>query len=94
MYGSISKKANENGPIKLMESYMKKEIVWLARLEEENRLILFVTPVGYDVMPLAKERLGEKVKLINGGDRESFTITVYPVWWKLPEDRVFIKNDT
>lgn len=69
---------------------MPKEITWVARLESENRIILIMAPEGYDVLPIAKERLGEEVKLINGGDRERFTITVYPLWWKLPEDRIFI----
>ena len=85
---SITQEVNENGPIQFMKN--TKKIVWLARQETENRLILIIAPVGTDVKPIAIEHLGEDVKLINGGDPDLFSITVYPVWWKLPEDRIFL----
>jgi hypothetical protein len=88
MYATITQEVNENGPIHLMKN--QQRIVWLARQETENRLILIIAPVGTDVKSIAIERLGEDIKLINGGDSDLFTITPYPLWWKLPEDRIYI----
>lgn len=72
---------------------MKK--TWICRLAPENRMICVVADESQieKVEQVASEYFGDGVTIIDAGNADAFSLTLWPIQWGMFEKKFFVEDN-